>query len=67
METKYYKLIKRLFDKQKTFYTMFGASITPAEIKALSGDYVIIAVKHGDQNINVHCHYTQVEVIGDAG
>ena len=67
MENRYYELIKRLFDEQKTFYTMFGASISPAKIKALSGDYVILSAKHGDQDINVHCHYTQVEVIGDAG
>lgn len=64
MESKYYELIKRLFDEGKDFYTMFGASISQAKIIGLSGDYVILATKQGEQNLQVHCHYSKVEVVG---
>lgn len=67
MESNYYQIIEKLFNDQTTFYTMFGASISPAKIKALSGDYVILSAKHGEQNIDVHCHYSQVEIIGSNG
>ncbi len=63
MDSKYYELIQRLFNEQSDFHTMFGTSIAPAKIKALSGDYVILNTKHGEQNIDVHCHYSQVDVI----
>lgn len=66
MESQYYDLIKRLYDENKTFYTMFGASIAKAKIVGLSGDYVILMAKHGEQDIQVHCHFSQVEVIGSA-
>ncbi len=64
MDSNYHELIQRLYNEGKTFYTMFGASVSPATIVGLSGDYAILNAKHGEQEIQVHCHYTQIEVIG---
>lgn len=66
MDSNYYILIKKLYDQGVSFYTMFGASVAPAKIKALVGDYAILEIEHGDQEVDVHCHYTKIEVVGNA-
>ncbi|HCE2108123.1 hypothetical protein [Vibrio parahaemolyticus] len=64
MDSKYYDLIEKLYSTEATFYTLFGASIAEAKIIGLSGDYVILETSLGGQNLTVHSHYSQVEVIG---
>jgi hypothetical protein len=64
MESQYYEVIKRLYEEDKTFYTIFGSNVSEAKIVGLSGDYAIISAKINEQNVRIHCHFSQVEVIG---
>ncbi|EOG1477125.1 hypothetical protein CGJ01_22575 [Vibrio parahaemolyticus] len=64
MNSNYYDLIEKLYNDGATFYTLFGASIAEATIIGLSGDYVILETSLGGQNLTVHSHFSQVEVIG---
>ncbi len=63
MDSNFYEVIKQAFEKNKKFYTIFGSSIVETKVVGLSGDYVMLMIRHGEQNLKIHCHYTNVQVV----
>lgn len=63
MNTRFIEKLEEYRNNGKQFKTFYGSEIVDAKVKAITDGYAMLEVIHKNEEIHVHCDYSQVVIL----